>query len=177
MAGGRLVQAFYSASSGGYTESPAAWGDPSPPPWFPSKPDPYDAAGGRNPSHRWSVTFTAAQLSAHLAAVAAVGTVAALEVTAADASGRVTRMRVAGSRGTAGQHPPPPARPVVGPPRPHDLAAVDAENRRHLLHQRLLHRPGAQQRRRGERQPLGCAPHRDQPSPALLHHPGRRGHP
>jgi SpoIID/LytB domain protein len=101
VAGGRLVQAFYSASSGGYTESTAAWGDPSPPPWFPSKPDPYDAAGGRNPSHRWSVTFTAAQLSARLSAVAAVGTVAALEVTAADPSGRVTRVRVTGSRGTA----------------------------------------------------------------------------
>jgi stage II sporulation protein D len=52
--GARVVQAFYSSSSGGYTSTNSQWGS-DPLPWFPSRSDdPYDRGGGghRNPNFR-----------------------------------------------------------------------------------------------------------------------------
>jgi peptidoglycan hydrolase-like amidase len=65
--GSRLVQAFYSSSSGGYTSSNAQWGS-APLPWFPGRPDPYDRGDGdhRNPNYRWTKTISAARLGARL---------------------------------------------------------------------------------------------------------------
>jgi peptidoglycan hydrolase-like amidase len=66
--GSRVVQAFYSSSSGGYTSSNAQWGS-SPLPWFPGRSDePYDRGGGGhpNPSYRLVKEVSAASLGARL---------------------------------------------------------------------------------------------------------------
>ena len=51
--GSRLVQAFYSSSSGGYTSSNAQWGS-APLPWFPGRPDPYDRGAAATTGTRTS---------------------------------------------------------------------------------------------------------------------------
>jgi peptidoglycan hydrolase-like amidase len=66
--GTRVVQAFYSSSSGGYTSSNSQWGS-DPLPWFPSRSDdPYDRGGGAhpNPNFRWSKKISAVGLGAKL---------------------------------------------------------------------------------------------------------------
>jgi stage II sporulation protein D len=93
---GRVVQAFYSSSSGGHTASATTWGGPSLP-WLPARPDPDDAARGRNPNHRWTVVLTAGSVSAALRRYG-VGTVTGLRVSVADSSGRARSVQV---RGTA----------------------------------------------------------------------------
>jgi stage II sporulation protein D len=94
--GSRIVQAFYSSSSGGYTSSNAQWGS-SPLPWFPGRPDPDDRAGGRNPNYRWTVTLSATTAGARLG----VGTVLAMAETKIPSwGGRVSTVRVRGSRKT-----------------------------------------------------------------------------
>ncbi len=96
--GSRVVQAFYSSSSGGYTASTASWGGPSLP-YFPARRDPDDRARGRNPNYRWRVTRRAATVSAALGRYG-VGLVTAMRVASADASGRVRAVEVRGSRRT-----------------------------------------------------------------------------
>ena len=94
--GSRVVQAFYSSSSGGYTSSNAQWGS-APLPWFPGRPDPDDRAGGRNPNYRWTLTLGAASAGARLG----VGTVLAMTETKVPGwGGRVSAVRVRGSGGS-----------------------------------------------------------------------------
>ena len=93
--GSRVVQAFYSSSSGGYTSGNAQWGS-RPLPWFPARSDdPYDRGGGAhpNPNFRWSVRLSAAALGARLG----VGTAVAVSETKVPSwGGRVSRITVAG---------------------------------------------------------------------------------
>ena len=57
---GALIDAVYSASSGGHTEnSEVVW--VSPVPYLRGVPDPYDVGGG-NPHASWTRTYTGAQL-------------------------------------------------------------------------------------------------------------------
>jgi len=94
----RVVQAFYSSSSGGHTASTTSWGGPSLP-WFPARRDPDDRARGQNPNYRWQATRSAAAVSAALAHYG-VGRVVGLRVRSADASGRVRAVEVRGTRRT-----------------------------------------------------------------------------
>jgi SpoIID/LytB domain protein len=93
--GSRVVQAFYSSSSGGYTSSNTQWGS-DPLPWFPSRSDdPYDRGGGahRNPNFRWTKTVSAAALGARLG----IGTATAVRETKLPSwGGRVSRITVTG---------------------------------------------------------------------------------
>jgi SpoIID/LytB domain protein len=93
---GRLVQAFYSSSSGGHTAGATTWGGPALP-WLPARADPADAARGRNPNYRWVVVRSAGSVSAALARYG-VGVVVGLRVRAADVSGRARLVEVAGTR-------------------------------------------------------------------------------
>jgi stage II sporulation protein D len=93
--GTRIVQAFYSSSSGGYTSSNSQWGS-DPLPWFPSRSDdPYDRGGGahRNPNFRWTKRISAAGLGAKLG----IGTATAVRETKMPSwGGRVSRVTVEG---------------------------------------------------------------------------------
>jgi stage II sporulation protein D len=93
--GTRVVQAFYSSSSGGYTSSNAQWGS-APLPWFPARSDdPYDRGGGShpNPNFRWRVTISAAGLGARLG----IGTATRVRETKLPSwGGRVSRVTVDG---------------------------------------------------------------------------------
>jgi SpoIID/LytB domain protein len=93
--GSRVVQAFYSSSSGGYTSSNSQWGS-DPLPWFPSRSDdPYDRGGGAhpNPNFRWTKTISAAGLGARLG----IGTATAVRETKLPSwGGRVSRVTVEG---------------------------------------------------------------------------------
>jgi stage II sporulation protein D len=97
--GSRVVQAFYSSSSGGYTSSNAQWGG-APLPWYPSRSDDrYDRGGGShpNPNYRWRVAVSAATLGTRLG----VGTALAVAETRVPSwGGRVSRIRVRGTGGT-----------------------------------------------------------------------------
>jgi stage II sporulation protein D len=97
--GSRVVQAFYSSSSGGYTSSNAQWGS-APLPFYPSRSDdPYDRGGGGhpNPNFRWRVDVSAATLGARLG----VGTALAVAETKVPSwGGRVSTIRVRGTGGT-----------------------------------------------------------------------------
>ncbi|HEV2892936.1 MAG TPA: SpoIID/LytB domain-containing protein [Actinomycetota bacterium] len=93
--GSRVVQAFYSSSSGGYTSSNDQWGS-DPLPWFPARSDdPYDRGGGahRNPNFRWKKTVSAASLGARLG----IGTATRVRETKLPSwGGRVSRVTVEG---------------------------------------------------------------------------------
>jgi SpoIID/LytB domain protein len=93
--GTRVVQAFYSSSSGGFTSSNAQWGS-APLPWFPSRSDdPYDRGGGGhpNPNFRWKLTVSAADLGARLG----IGTATRVRETKMPSwGGRVSRVVVDG---------------------------------------------------------------------------------
>jgi stage II sporulation protein D len=97
--GSRVVQAFYSSSSGGYTSSNAQWGS-APLPWYPSRSDDlFDRGGGShpNPNYRWRVDVSAATLGARLG----VGTALAVAETKVPSwGGRVSTIRVRGTGGT-----------------------------------------------------------------------------
>jgi stage II sporulation protein D len=93
--GTRVVQAFYSSSSGGFTSSNAQWGS-APLPWFPARSDdPYDRGGGAhpNPNFRWKLTIPAAGLGARLG----IGTATRVRETKMPSwGGRVSRVTVEG---------------------------------------------------------------------------------
>lgn len=94
---GGLIDAVYSASSGGHTEhSEVVW--VSAVPYMRGVPDPYDAAGG-NPHASWSRTYTGAQLGAWFG----LGTVTGVQILGPlGVSGRVDRatIRLIGTGGT-----------------------------------------------------------------------------
>jgi SpoIID/LytB domain protein len=93
--GSRVVQAFYSSSSGGFTSGNAQWGS-APLPWFPSRSDdPYDRGGGAHPNRnfRWTTQVSAATLGARLG----VGTATSVRETRMPSwGGRVSRITVVG---------------------------------------------------------------------------------
>jgi stage II sporulation protein D len=93
--GTRVVQAFYSSSSGGYTSTNAQWGS-APLRWFPSRSDdPYDRGGGahRNRNFRWTVQVPAPTLGARLG----VGIATSVRETRMPSwGGRVSRITVEG---------------------------------------------------------------------------------
>lgn len=99
--GGATIAAYYSASSGGFTENiENVWGG-SPLPYLTAVPDPYDAES--NPNAVWTKTLSWSQLEAALNATAAtaVGTLA--DVTpgpGTGVSGRPVYMTIRGSGGT-----------------------------------------------------------------------------
>jgi SpoIID/LytB domain protein len=65
--GGKPIEALYSSSSGGHTESNRiVWGSDRVP-YLRGVNDPYDRAGGANPNYRWSVKMTWATLRTKLA--------------------------------------------------------------------------------------------------------------
>jgi SpoIID/LytB domain protein len=94
---GALIDAVYSASSGGHTEhSEVVW--VSPVPYLRGVPDPYDAGGG-NPHASWSRTYSGAQLGSWFG----LGTVTSVQVLGPlGVSGRVDRatIRLTGTGGT-----------------------------------------------------------------------------
>jgi stage II sporulation protein D len=96
--GSRVVQAFYSSSSGGFTSSNSQWGS-APLPWFPARSDdPYDRGGGGhpNPNFRWRKTVSAAGLGARLG----IGTAVSVRETKLPSwGGRVSRVVVVGVEG------------------------------------------------------------------------------
>ena len=94
---GKPVKAFYASSNGGHTQSVTVWGGP-PRPYLPAKPDPYDAARGRNPHFRWQVIVPATTLTATLSRYR-LGSVTGVRVAEVDASGRARQVRVTGTRG------------------------------------------------------------------------------
>ena len=95
--GGGLIDAVYSASSGGHTEnSEIVW--VSPVPYLRGVPDPYDAQGG-NPNGSWSRTYSGAQLGSWFG----LGTVTDVRITGnTGASGRVDKatVQLTGTGGT-----------------------------------------------------------------------------
>ncbi len=94
---GGLIDAVYSASSGGHTEhSEVVW--VSPLPYLRGKPDPYDAVA-TNPHNSWSRTYTGRQLGAWFG----LGTVTSVQILGnTGASGRVDKatIRLTGTGGT-----------------------------------------------------------------------------
>lgn len=94
---GALIDAVYSASSGGHTEhSEVVW--VSAVPYLRGVPDPYDAGGG-NPHASWSRTYTGAQLGSWFG----LGTVTSVQILGPlGASGRVDKatIRLTGTGGT-----------------------------------------------------------------------------
>ncbi len=92
--GGRPILAQYSASNGGWTVA-------GPVPYQTAKADPYDAAGGANPSSRWDAPLRAADLQARYPQI---GQARALRVLSRDGhgpwGGRITSMAVDGSAGS-----------------------------------------------------------------------------
>jgi stage II sporulation protein D len=93
--GARVVQAFYSSSSGGFTSGNAQWGSALLP-WFPSRSDdPYDRGGGAHPNRnfRWTVRVPATTLGARLG----VGVATSVRETRVPTWGaRVSRITVEG---------------------------------------------------------------------------------
>lgn len=91
--GGQPIQALYSSSSGGYTEhNENVWGG-SPIPYLRGVPDEADAVTA-NPSHRWSISLTWAELSSKLDAYYGTGTLKRFTLLEPfGVSGRVTVVR------------------------------------------------------------------------------------
>jgi peptidoglycan hydrolase-like amidase len=101
--GGGVAPAFYSASSGGETQSASVWGGPAVR-YLPVQPDPWDCAGGggpcRNPDWRRASLRSAATVSWQLRGLG-VGRVTGIRVTWRDASGRIRAATVSGTGGSA----------------------------------------------------------------------------
>ncbi len=107
---GKVVDAFFSASSGGYTTT---WGTSSPP-YLVAKPDPYSLkapTSAPGPGYPWSFTVSADDLSAAVAGMRdtaghsiVVGKLYKLEVVtrdSADAGSHALTIRLTGDKGTA----------------------------------------------------------------------------
>jgi stage II sporulation protein D len=100
--GGVPIQAFYSASNGGYTES-SAYVFVASLPYLQANPDPLDAAPG-NPASSWTRSYTGAELGAWLRASGRpdIGDVVGIELLGGlGASGRVDKaaFRIHGTTG------------------------------------------------------------------------------
>jgi SpoIID/LytB domain protein len=97
--GGKPVVTYFSASSGGHTESiQNVWAGATPEPWLVGVPDPYDSAG-QNPYHSWGMqmSLTAA---AHRLGGLVKGTLVGIRVTRHGLSPRIIEAQVVGTRGT-----------------------------------------------------------------------------
>lgn len=96
--GGELITAFYSSSSGGFTENiENVWVGATPQPYLRGVCDPGDYVAA-NPNRTWSVTMTARQAGAKLAAALGwnVKKVTGFSVTRRGVSGRVVLVTVNG---------------------------------------------------------------------------------
>jgi SpoIID/LytB domain protein len=97
---GAPIQAFYSSSSGGYTENNEnVWGG-TPIPYLRGVKDRADYAGGLNPNFRWKVTMSLEAFESKLHAVYGTGALESFElVEPFGVSGRVTVVKADGSGG------------------------------------------------------------------------------
>ncbi len=91
-----VIKAYYSSCDGGYTADGANLGDPQP--YLQATPDPY---AGESPHLSWSADVPLASFAqAFSEQVADIGTITAVTPGAADSSGRLLSVTVAGSTGT-----------------------------------------------------------------------------
>lgn len=92
---GKVIRAYFHASAGGYTESAdAVWGESLP--YLRPVPD-FDQ---RSPKYTWQRSFTANEIQAGLSKIGQdVGDIVRIEPVERAYSGRVTRVRVTGTRG------------------------------------------------------------------------------
>ncbi|MDP9295308.1 MAG: SpoIID/LytB domain-containing protein [Actinomycetota bacterium] len=97
--GGQPIQAFYTASSGGYTENNEnVWGG-TPLPYLRGVCDPGDYVP-ENSSRTWTLTFTAASLTSRLHAYTGdIGTITGFEQASRGVSGRIIDVTVVGTSG------------------------------------------------------------------------------
>jgi stage II sporulation protein D len=96
---GSPVITYFSASSGGHTESVQfAFPGATPEPWLKGVPDPYDGGGG-NPYYQWRLSMRTAAAAARLGALVK-GTFRGIVVTKHGASPRIVLATIVGSRGT-----------------------------------------------------------------------------
>jgi stage II sporulation protein D len=95
------VVTYFSASSGGHTESiQDAWPGSAPEPWLVGVTDPYDAAE-HNPYHRWTVRVPLARAQTELAAyLRGDGALRAIRVLQRGTSPRIVWALVVGTRGS-----------------------------------------------------------------------------
>ena len=99
--GGSVVEAFYTSSSGGYTENNEnVWGG-TPIPWLRGVCDPGDYTSA-NPERVWQLTFDATGLTRRLRPYTGrIGTVEGFGAAQRGVSGRILTMQVNGSSGAA----------------------------------------------------------------------------
>jgi stage II sporulation protein D len=97
MYGGEIARTYYSASSGGQTES-VEFGFPgsAPVPYLVGADDPYDTT---SPLHTWRKTFTQSQIEARLGAYLK-GNLEDIQITKTGVSPRIVSANVVGSGGT-----------------------------------------------------------------------------
>jgi stage II sporulation protein D len=97
MYGGQVARTYYSASSGGQTES-IQFGFPgaAPLPYLVGVPDPYDTT---SPLHTWRKTFSQGQIDARLGALLR-GSLKAVQITKTGVSPRIVTANLVGSGGT-----------------------------------------------------------------------------
>ncbi len=92
---------YFFASSGGYTESiDNVWLGATPEPWLVGVPDPYDAAEGADPYHRWGYNLSIARARADLGPLVK-GNFEGIRVVRHGVSPRILLADVVGSRGTS----------------------------------------------------------------------------
>ena len=100
---GRPIASLYSSSSGGHTESNSnVWGTTQVP-YLKGVGDPYDAAGGANPNHRWAVGMAWSTLKARLTTgFGSFGKLKKLRIVRKGVSGRVAvnGLKIVGSTRT-----------------------------------------------------------------------------
>jgi stage II sporulation protein D len=90
---------YFSASSGGWTESiEDAWPGSSPQPWLKGVADPYDNAGG-NPYYHWTYSYTMARAQAKLGHWVK-GQLIGVQIVTDGADPRMVAANVVGTRGT-----------------------------------------------------------------------------
>ncbi|BAU27024.1 SpoIID/LytB domain protein [Aneurinibacillus soli] len=94
---GKLIDALYSASNGGYTEGPENVWNGSPIPYLTAKPDPYDST--ISPHKSWQVTLKAADIQSKIKSMKpATGTITGVTAQT-DESGRVVDLAIQGDKG------------------------------------------------------------------------------
>ncbi len=97
---GKPVVTYFSASSGGHTESiQNEWPGATPEPWLVGVPDPYDDSGG-NPFFRWTIDLSVGQATARLGSLVK-GSLIGIRVTKQGVSPRVVTALVVGTRGSS----------------------------------------------------------------------------
>ncbi len=96
---GNPATTYFFASSGGHTENiENVWLGAAPEPWLKGVRDPYDAAGGADPYHRWAVRMTLRQAQAKLGSLVN-GRLRGIRVLRRGVSPRVISAEVVGTRG------------------------------------------------------------------------------